>query len=94
MYSAADPHASHAAEVQPIADDDTLWSVEEAEIQEQNSKKGTAAHVHRANGRVGALEAEAAAKGYGKFYAAFGGGRDGLTACRAGADSCPCLTDL
>lgn len=30
------------------------------------------------------LQAEAAAKGYGRLYAVFGGGREGLEACAAG----------
>ena len=35
-----------------------------------------------------ALEAEAASKGYGKMYAAFGGGREGLEACAASELPC------
>jgi hypothetical protein len=37
-----------------------------------------------------ALTQEAAAKGYGKLYAVFGGGLEGLRACAAGARTCPC----
>jgi hypothetical protein len=33
--------------------------------------------------RFAELEAEAASKGYGKLYATFGGGREGLEACAA-----------
>ncbi len=33
-----------------------------------------------------ALEKEAGDKGYGKLYAAFGGGKEGLEACAAGAN--------
>ena len=37
--------------------------------------------------RMVALEKEAREQGYGKLYAAFGGGREGLEACAAGEAS-------
>ena len=35
------------------------------------------------------MEEEASKKGYGKAYAAFGGGREGLEACAASKSSLP-----
>ena len=80
--SSADSLASSTADRDDVDDwshsDDVLNSGEQA--------------ASLGESKLAALQTEADAHGYGKMYAAMGGGRDGLEACAAGAlfQDCAC----
>ena len=69
---------SPAADVASSSKDDDM----EAVASEPTSSKPAVA-VRPTDAAVLEMDAEAASKGYGKAFAAFGGGREGLEACAA-----------
>ena len=60
--------------------DDQLRGAKE---EEEESQAAAAVKIHLTVEEVEALQVEAKAKGYGKLYAAMGGGEEGLEACIA-----------
>ena len=66
------------------AEEPWIEETPQAAVQLQHNSKQTSK-------QMAALEAEADQKGYGKLYAAFGGGTDGLEACAAGRRCLPAL---
>jgi len=77
-----------AAEDWPVKDDEIERRLGAAEPASPTSVLERADRGGGGGGAQGgdlqAMKAEAAARGYGKLYAAFGGGRAGLEACAAG----------
>ena len=65
-------------------DEADLWPHTEEEIQGVQAS-GPSFQEASGDHTLSHLKAEAAQKGFGKFYAAFGGGKAGLQACEAGA---------
>jgi hypothetical protein len=71
--------------LEPVPDDDEEWLVDDEEIEAASPQEPAAAWLEATHDAQRAQwEAEAAANGYGKLYAAFGGGKEGLEACAAG----------
>lgn len=74
------PPGGRSASSAAAPDADADWSYDSAEISEFHQDGAD----RRLSASVEALQEEAEAGGYGKMYAAMGGGRDGLEACAAG----------
>ena len=95
--------ASYDNTVDSSIDGPAPWDNEEpvAQSQEDNMEAAAAEPLRQAEEAVGMsspsqttteMDEEAGKKGYGKAYAAFGGGREGLEACAASKSSSSCTS--
>ncbi len=78
--------SSGSSEGTSFADTDveSEWSTDDADIQRAHAAQQRARPPRLNEAQLTELQAEGDAKGYGRMYAAMGGGREGLEACAAG----------
>ena len=78
--------SSGSSEATSFADNDveSEWSTDDADIQRAHATQQRARAPRLSEAQLTELLAEGDAKGYGRMYAAMGGGREGLEACAAG----------
>ena len=65
-------------------DVDAEWSTDDGDIQRAHAAQQRMRAPRLSDAQLDALQLEGDAKGYGRMYAAMGGGREGLEACAAG----------
>ena len=78
--------SSGSIDATSFADNDveSEWSTDDADIQRAHAAQQRARAPRLNEAQLTELRAEGDAKGYGRMYAAMGGGREGLEACAAG----------
>lgn len=67
---------------------DSEWSTDDADIDRAHAAQQRARAPRLSEAQLAELRAEGDAKGYGRMYAAMGGGKKGLEACAAGERRC------